>query len=298
MQPASAVRGSVFATIASTRMGLGNRSNRGWVNGSGYPMSDAVARKRVRPPRVAEIVAESLRSRILSGTLADGDLLPKQEELISEYGVSPPAIREAFRILETEGLITVLRGNVGGAIVHLPQASTAAYMMGLVLQSRGVPLTDLIEGMCRLEPACAALAAMRPDRETTVLPKLRANIDASMAALDEPGTFIGLARAFHTEIVSHCGNETLALVVGSLERLWSAQVDTLVRGAASHGTFSDRSVRLSLAREHERIYRAIAEGDAQGAERAILEHYSGGVPGERRHGFDTKATVIAAALRL
>jgi DNA-binding FadR family transcriptional regulator len=139
---------------------------------------------------------------------------------------------------------------------------------------------------------------MRPDRGTAVLPRLRANIDASMAALDDPDAFIGLARAFHTEIVTNCGNETLALVVGSLERLWSAQVDTLARGAASHGTFSDRSVRLSLAHEHERIYRAIEEGDAAGAERAILEHYSGGTPGERRHGFDTKATVIAAALRV
>src|SRR6201996_638958 len=116
-------------------------------------MNEAASRKRVRPPRVAEIVAESLRSRILSGTRSDGDLLPKQEELIAEYGVSPPAIREAFRILETEGLITVLRGNVGGAIVHLPQSTTAAYMMGLVLQSRGVPLADVAQGMCRLEPA-------------------------------------------------------------------------------------------------------------------------------------------------
>jgi len=261
-------------------------------------MINAGERRRVRPPRVAEMVADSLRSRILSGALSDGDLLPKQEELMTDFGVSPPAIREAFRILETEGLITVIRGNVGGAIVHLPQANTAAYMMGLVLQSRGVPLTDLIEAMCRLEPACAGLAALRPDRETTVLPRLRANIDASMAALDDPDAFIGLARAFHTEIVSNCGNETLALVVGSLERLWSAQVDTLARNAAVHGSFGDRSVRLSLAREHERIYRAIEEGDARGAERAILEHYTGAQGSERRHGFDTKATVAASALRI
>jgi DNA-binding FadR family transcriptional regulator len=260
-------------------------------------VNEAAPKRRVRLPRVGEIVAESLRARILSGALADGDLLPKQEELLAEFGVSPPAVREAFRILETEGLITVLRGNVGGAIVHLPQASTAAYMMGLVLQSRGVPLSDVSEAMCRLEPACAAQAAMRPDRGTTVLPRLRANIDASMAALDDPDTFIGLARAFHIELVAHCGNETLSLVVGSLERLWSAQVDTLARGNAVHGSFGDRAVRLSLAHEHERIYRVIEEGDARGAERAILEHYSG-VPGERRHGFDTNATVIAGALRI
>ena len=259
--------------------------------------ASAKPKRRVRPPRVAEIVAQTLRQRIVSGVLADGDLLPKQEELLAEFGVSPPAIREAFRILETEGLVTVVRGNVGGAIVHVPQAETAAYMLGLVLQSRGAALTDLMEGMRRLEPVCAAQAAMRPDRGTTVLPRLRENIDDSMAAIDDPNRFIGLARDFHTILVAHCGNETMALVVGSLERLWTAQVDALARHNEVHGTFADRSVRLSLAHEHERIYRAIEEGDALGVERAIIEHYSG-AHGERRHGFDTSTTVMASALRI
>lgn len=248
-------------------------------------------KRRLRQPRVAEIVAGKLRSRILSGALSDGDQLPKQDELMNEFGVSPPAIREAFRILETEGLITVLRGNVGGAIIHMPQPGNAAYMLGLVLQSRQVPLLDLIEAMRKLEPACAAEAALRPDRESTVLPRLRENIDASMAAIDDPDRFIALARAFHTELVGECGNATMALVVGALEQLWSAQVDRFALERSVHGSFADRSVRLSLAREHERIYRAIAEGDAHSAERAILEHYSGG--GERQHGFDVTMTVMA-----
>ena len=259
-------------------------------------MSEVTKKRRLRQPRVAEIVASSLRSRILSGALADGDMLPKQEELLTEFGVSPPCIREAFRILETEGLVTVIRGNVGGAVVHVPHPGTAAYMLGLVLEARSVSLYDLLNGMRLLEPACAAEAALRPDRETTVLPKLRANIDASMAAIDDPKTFIVLARDFHTELVSNCGNETMSLVVGALERLWSAQVEVLAVDRSVHGSFSDRSVRLSLQREHERIYRAIEEGDAPSAERAIREHFSGGI-GERRHGFDTGVTIKAEMLR-
>lgn len=249
----------------------------------------------MRQPRVAEIVASSLRSRILSGALADGDMLPKQEELLAEFGVSPPCIREAFRILETEGLVTVIRGNVGGAIVHVPHPGTAAYMLGLVLQSRSVSLLDLLNGMRLLEPACAAEAALRPDRATSVLPRLRANIDASAAAIDDPAAFIGLARAFHSELVNNCGNETMSLVVGALEKLWTAQVETLAVDRSVHGTFADRALRMSLLSEHERIYRAIEEGDATTAERAIREHFSGG--GERRHGFDTSVTVKADTLR-
>src|SRR4029079_12199745 len=60
-------------------------------------------RPQLRQPRLAELVAAALRSRILSGRLPDGSMLPKQEELIEEFKVSKPSMREALRILETEG---------------------------------------------------------------------------------------------------------------------------------------------------------------------------------------------------
>src|SRR5882724_6325161 len=104
-------------------------------------------KQRLRQPRLAEMVADGLRERILSGELGDGAMLPKQDDLLAEFRVSPPSIREALRILETEGLITVQRGNVGGAVVHRPQQSKAAYMLGLVLQSRAVPLQDVVTAM-------------------------------------------------------------------------------------------------------------------------------------------------------
>src|SRR5258707_617511 len=83
--------------------------------------------------RLDELVADALRDRITGGDLRDGDLLPKQEELLAEFRVSKPSLREALRILETEGLITVRRGNVGGAVVHLPDSDDAGYMIGLIL---------------------------------------------------------------------------------------------------------------------------------------------------------------------
>lgn len=256
----------------------------------------APVKRRLRQPRVAEIVADSLRARILSGQLGDGDQLPKQEEMIAEFGVSPPCVREALRILETEGLVTVLRGNVGGATVHVPQPVTAAYMMGLVLQSRSVPLSDLVGALRAIEPACAAYCAARADRHETVLPILRANVAQSREAVDDPGVFIGMARDFHVQLVALCGNATMSLVVGALEALWSAQVNTFARNAQQHGTFADRAIRMSVADEHERICQIIANGDVRGAEQAMHEHFSEDRE-DRRHGFDQEATVIATALR-
>ena len=245
------------------------------------------------------MVADGLRDRILSGELDDGDMLPKQDDLLAEFRVSPPSIREALRILETEGLITVQRGNVGGAIVHRPQASKAAYMLGLVLQSRAVSLEDVMNALRHLEPACVAACAMRPDRDTALLPRLRENIDQSHANIDDADLYIGLARQFHVELVAGCGNETMSLVVGALEALWSAHVDRLARRPALHGSFADREVRLATLKDHEKIYRCIAKGDAEGAERIAREHYSeaSDKPQVRQHAFDLKSIINASVIK-
>ena len=254
---------------------------------------------QLRQPRVAEMVADSLRERILSGDLADGAMLPKQEDLISEFGVSPPSIREACRILETEGLITVQRGNVGGAVVHQPRASMAAYMIGLVLQSKRTNLLDIVTAMRRLEPACVAACAARPDRAKTVLPGLRALLDAAEEAMDDADAYVQLARQFHVELVSCCGNETMSLIVGALESLWSVHVDVLARKPSQLGSFADRKVRLATAREHEHIYDLIAKGDERGAEQASRDHFSEEMHESEgwQHGFNVKATVTASLMR-
>ena len=56
------------------------------------------------------------------GRTARSDAASRLAALLAEFGVSPPALREAIHLLETDGLISVRRGNVGGAVVHLPSA--------------------------------------------------------------------------------------------------------------------------------------------------------------------------------
>jgi GntR family transcriptional repressor for pyruvate dehydrogenase complex len=237
-------------------------------------VATSTVKQQLRPPRLAEMVSGVLRDRILSGELEDGSMLPKQEELLEEFGVSMPPIREALRILETEGLITVKRGNVGGAVVHRPQPGKAAYMLGLVLQSRAVTLGEVVKALLAFEPACAAACASRPDRDTTVLPRLRATLDAANAALDDAPTYTGLARQFHVDMVATCGNEPMMLVVGALEALWTAHVDTLARRRSQLGSFAEPAARKVSAKDHERLYGCIARGDARAAEQAARDHYS------------------------
>jgi DNA-binding IscR family transcriptional regulator len=103
---------------------------------------------RVTFPVVFEGPPGSLRDDILSGRIEEGDVLPSQDSLLAEFGVSPPALREAIHILETEGRISVRRGNVGGAIVHPPSAERTAHMISMVLQSRAATPADVSGDTC------------------------------------------------------------------------------------------------------------------------------------------------------
>jgi GntR family transcriptional repressor for pyruvate dehydrogenase complex len=259
------------------------------------PIGQAAGRHQLRQPRLAEMVASALRARILNGELADGAMLPKQDELLEEFGVSLPPIREALRILETEGLITVQRGNVGGAVVHAPQEAKVVYMMGLVLQSRQAPLGQVLDAVTAFEPACAAACAARPDRAETVLPVLRATLDAANAAIDDPAAYTGLARQFHLDVVATCGNEAMALVVGALESLWTVHVDHMARSVDQHGSFSDLAARRASVREHEKLYSRIEKGDVRGAELVARAHYASEEPGWGES-VDTGAVVSAELL--
>jgi GntR family transcriptional repressor for pyruvate dehydrogenase complex len=246
-----------------------------------------------RSPRLAESVADSLRARILAQEFGDGDYLPKQEDLVREYRVSLPSVREALRELETEGLVTVQRGKVGGSIVHVPRAAKVAYMLGLVLESRGVEVDDVVLAMSQIEPLCARACALRRDRRRTVVPVLRRIVEESEAAMDDPAEFARLARHFHEQVVATCGNETFIVLAGALESLWTGQV----RAAGDRfglGAFEELETREHSAKEHREVLECIIAGDADGAERVSRIHQQ--APG-RHPMLDKGLRVTAAPMR-
>lgn len=231
----------------------------------------------MRQPRLAELVAARLRDEILDGRLREGDSLPRQEDLLLDFNVSLPAVREALRILENEGLVSVRRGNVGGAIVHLPTADRVAYMVGLVLQSQKTHLHDVGNALRMLEPLCAALCAERVDRHDELVPMLRTIVDAQSALVgNDIAAYNREARRFHSEIVAECANETMILVIGALETIWSVHEQRIYE--------HDETAKPSLAswrasqREHERILGAIDSGDSSAAAQLLRKHLEASQP--------------------
>lgn len=232
--------------------------------------SSSAPRTRIPQQRIAETVAAELRNRIL--TAAADYHLPTQDQLVNEFGVSYPSVREAIRILETEGLVTVRRGSIGGAEVHRPDEAAAAYHLGLALQRSRVTLADLAAGLQMLEPMCAAECARRSDRRRAVVPVLTANVEATAAHMGDGVAFTQTAREFHDLVVALTPNATVRSVVSSLVALWSAQEQAWAEALTTRGEYPSNNEARHVVRTHQRIVDAIAAGDADEAARLARVH--------------------------
>ena len=222
-------------------------------------------------PGVAQHVAGELRRQILAGRYHAGDRLPSREQLQYEFHVSPPSLREAFRILEGDGLVTVRRGKSGGSFVRSLSDGHAARTLGMVLQSRKVGIGDIGQALLELEPLCAALCADRDDRAEVVVPHL---VEANRALRNSADRreFSETSRAFHELIAELCGNQTFALFAGALESLYSTHVahwteQVMAREALPRDDFGSRCID-----DHEALIELIASGDREGAYRRLHAH--------------------------
>jgi DNA-binding FadR family transcriptional regulator len=230
---------------------------------------------QLHQPGLAELVAGELRSRILNGDMQDGDLLDSQDSLLTEFRISRAPLREALRILETEGLITVLRGKVGGSVVHRPDARHAAYTLSLVLQARQATLDDVGAALNEMEGMCAGLAAARTDRHEVVVPILTECNERTRAALGDQLAYVEAASDFHRELVSACGNTTVQLVVGSLQALWLSHIRTWAEESTRDGRFPDYAYRKQGLDAHVKIVKYIANGDSARATKISQGHFDG-----------------------
>jgi DNA-binding FadR family transcriptional regulator len=129
---------------------------------------------------MAELVARSLRRQIVQGDLSEGDPLPPESELMRQFGVSRPTLREAFRVLESENLIIIRRGARGGARVLAPSADVAARYAALLLQFRGATLVDVYRAREIIEPPMVRLLAEK--RTQAQLKDVRARLEADARA--------------------------------------------------------------------------------------------------------------------
>jgi DNA-binding FadR family transcriptional regulator len=214
-------------------------------------------------PKIADLVAGHIRRQIVLGELREGDALPSETALMEQFSISRPTLREAFRVLESQDLITVRRGSRGGARVQVPTHDSVARYAGLILQFRQATLADIFVARVEVEAPVARMLAERSDRKF-IAQQLE-------EALEKPG--IAYAPAFHefnSLMVSLTGNETLVLFTGMLEYISA-------RAALSYASVphqDDEKLSRKAQRSRAKVIDRIREGDGAGAEAIWRVHLS------------------------
>jgi DNA-binding FadR family transcriptional regulator len=222
---------------------------------------------------MADIVAGDLRRQIVSGALKEGDPLPPEDQLMEHAGVARTTVREALRILESEGLLVVRRGAGGGARIKAPSVSNVARYIGLVLQAEGATLHDVFDARLMLEAPAAGMLAGAKDRDDIVA-SLRRALDEEEAVLDEPVELSHAYGRFHNLIVQLSGSQTFEVLTSVSNRLIQVQADRYMRAEAAQ---PDRRVASDLAhRAHIHFVELVAAGAAQDAEELWRKHLAAG----------------------
>lgn len=224
-----------------------------------------------RVPKTAELVASQLRNKIIRNELPDGHALPSENELVAEYSISRPTLREAIRILESEGLVTVVRGLHGGARVQKPDPRQAAQHFGRILQNRRTTLGDIFTARLLVEPTCARLLAESGSK--AAVKKLRELLDECRRSLNDDVAFGAASTRFHNTIIDLSGNPPLILLMGTLNHIFELHISA--RAVASALNKTPVTTNRAALEMSERLLECIEAHDGDGAEvvaREFLTH--------------------------
>jgi DNA-binding FadR family transcriptional regulator len=190
----------------------------------------------IRVPKLAELIAEQIQDDIAAGRLRAGDSLPSETAIMTSFGASRPRVREALRILESDGLISVRRGSKGGIWVIRPDHRTVAAKMRNAMKLWG---TDATEAAALV--AGAELAAVRSLAEQC------------RQTGQEPSIGVPVSDGgFHRRLIGCSGARLAESLITALGHMVTSQ--------------------CTDAGAHIRVLRAIAGRDAPGATRIWRSH--------------------------
>jgi GntR family transcriptional repressor for pyruvate dehydrogenase complex len=220
----------------------------------------------VTPPlgrrKRSDEVAEHIERAISTGEFKEGDSMPSEKELAERFGVGRPSVRQALFVLQQQGLVEITSG--ARARVTAPSGKfLTGQLAGLVrrLASTGQGHEHMEQARLLFESGVAWQAARVATDEDIV--RLKAALDANVAAMGNTGVFIRTDVAFHYELTAITRNPVFTGVHDALVGWLIDQRTTTI-----HMPDADR---LSI-RDHTAIYEAVAARDPMRAFHEMTSH--------------------------
>ncbi|MGE0808139.1 MAG: FadR/GntR family transcriptional regulator [Burkholderiaceae bacterium] len=212
---------------------------------------------------LTERVTELLLSGITGGQYALGDVLPPEQSIAEQIGVSRTVLREAVARLKAEGYVTSKQGR--GLIVTANRRSAVLKMHAAEVGDvdEVLAIVELRQG---LEVAAAALAAQRRTEDDLVT--MKAAVDRMGAAIKSGNVAAGVQADldFHRAIAVATRNDHYVRLFGFIAELYK-------KNLSMSREESKRAGRAAYAQaEHERLYAAIEQGDVEQARECAATH--------------------------
>jgi GntR family transcriptional repressor for pyruvate dehydrogenase complex len=227
-------------------------------------------------------VASAIGGRILDRTLREGDRLPPETELARQFGVNRSTVREAFRELESNGLVTRRPGSKL-MTVSRPQhfAIAEAVTRGLVLHD--VTFIEVWEGLRLLEPPLAEIASRA--RTADDLAQVAAAAAQFASGNTETGAAVHRAAEFFRSVGRATHNQVLMIAQEPLLQLLEPSLQVMIDKVPQ--------ARARIMTAQRKISEALRERDADGARTWMARHIRDFRKGYEIAGIDLELRITA-----
>jgi GntR family transcriptional regulator, transcriptional repressor for pyruvate dehydrogenase complex len=234
-------------------------------------VSSSMELLRADQPTAAGTVADDL-ARVILAEMPPGSSLPSEAVLATRYAVSRLTIREAVKMLEGRGLLTIARGRK--AVVREPDGTAFADFLTSIIRFDPKGLFDLVEIRLSLEVQSATLAAKRATRAGIVaieseLQGMRDCINQSDCPMthEQELNFHTHDVGFHEAIALASGNRVLGYLFEAMAKPLRQGFFISRRGHEQRGhTINDTILA------HQKILDCIKAGDGRKAADAMRLH--------------------------
>ena len=217
----------------------------------------------IQKRKLYQDVMDRLMQRIQSGEIQPGDQLPPERELMDQFGVGRPAVREALQSMERSGILEISHGERARVIIPTAEGLIQQMASGArhLLNTQPDTLEHLKQARIFLEAGMARLAAQHATPQDVRV--LRQRIEEQRASLSKLEQFLTCDMAFHREVARISGNPIFPAIVEAIFRWGSDYYEPLVRAPGAE--------QLTLV-EHALLVDAIEAHDGDAAEAALRAH--------------------------
>lgn len=217
----------------------------------------------IRRRKLSHEVLDRLLARMRRGDYPVGTTLPSERELMDQFGVGRPAVREALQALERMGFISIVHGE-GARVLPLSAATVIGQISDAAVHMLSTS-EDLLEHLkdARLFFEVGMVRQVAEQRSEADLARLAEALEANRRSIAEQAEFQKTDMAFHRTIAALSGNPIyLAVSQAMLEWLGKFYAQLVWNPGREHIVYD----------EHEVIYQRIAARDPDGAAKAMTDH--------------------------